>query len=208
MAKTKPEKLAVELFDLFNPRIKAQWPEAREKEIYAPLNPKPGNTTSAYLTVFPSVDALLRQLIRDIIQKLAEPKPIPPEEPKPELPPPPDEKNEPLKLASAYSIDMKDNQILVQSNGDITIDQATLPVSYEDYRQQESKTLTRIADQFAELLEKKAQGRDVELALDITVKNGMIYNQLVSRLRDRLDYRLKKLNNNEKMSIKLSDKME
>jgi hypothetical protein len=44
--------------------------------------------------------------------------------------------------------------------------------------------------------------------LNIQVKNGMIYYQLVSRLRDRLDYRLKKLNNSEKMSIKLSDKME
>ena len=103
---------------------------------------------------------------------------------------------------------MKDNQIIVQSDGDISIDQATLPMAYDDYRKQESKTLTRIADQFAEQLEKKAQGRDVELMLNIQVKNGMIYYQLVSRLRDRLDYRLKKLNNNEKMSIKLSDKME
>jgi hypothetical protein len=208
MTKTKPEKLAVELFALFSPRIQAQWPDAREKEIYAPLNPKPGNATSAYLTIFPSVDALLRQLIRDIIQKLAEPKPIPPEEPKPEPPMPPEVKDEPLKLACAFSIDMKDNQIIVQSNGDISIDQATLPVSYDDYRKQESKALTRIADQFAEQLEKKAQGRNVELSLDITVKNGMIYYQLVSRLRDRLDYRLKKMSNNEKMSIKLSDKME
>jgi hypothetical protein len=208
MAKTKPEKLAAELFALFSPRIQAQWPEAREKDIYAPLNPKPGNATSAYLTIFTSVDALLRQLIRDIIQKLAEPKPIPPEPPPPETPPPPEEKNEPLKLACAFTIDLKDNQIIVQSNGDIAIDQATLPVDYDDYRKQESKTLTRLADQFAEQLEKKAQGQNIELTLDITVKNGMIYYQLVSRLRDRLDYRLKKLSNNEKMSIKLSDKME
>jgi len=207
MAKTKPEKLAIELFDLFRPRIQAQWPEAREKEIYAPLNPKPGNAASAYLNIFPATEALLRQLIRDIIQKLAEPKPIPPKEPPPETPPP-EEKLEPLKLACGFSIDMKDNQIIVQSDGDIAVDQATLPMAYDDYRKQESKTLTRIADQFAEQLEKKAQGRDVELTLNIQVKNGMIYYQLVSRLRDRLDYRLKKLNNSEKMSIKLSDKME
>jgi hypothetical protein len=36
----------------------------------------------------------------------------------------------------------------------------------------------------------------------------MIYYQLVSRLRDRLDYRLKKLRDNEKFNIKLTDKME
>ena len=209
MTKTKPEKLAVELFDLFFPRIQAQWPDAREKEIYAPLNPKPGNAALAYLPIFPSVETLLRQLIRDIIQKLAEPKPIPPKEPPPpETPPPPEEKPDPLKLACAFTIDMKDNQIIVQSTGDIPIDQATLPFSYEDYRKQESKTLTRIAEQFAEQLEKKAEGKNVELTLDITVKNGMIYYQLVSRLRDRLNYRLKKLRNNEKFSIKLTDKME
>ncbi|MEI7947796.1 MAG: hypothetical protein WCJ02_13935 [bacterium] len=206
MAKTKPKKLAAELFTLFSPRIKAQWPDAREKDIYASLNSKPGNATSAYLNIFPSVDALLLQLIRDIIQKLAEPTPIPPKEPPPETPPP-EEKNEPLKLACGFSIDMKDNQIIVQSDGDIAIDQARLPAKYDDYRKQESETLTRIADQFAEQLEKKAQGQDVELTLNIQVKNGMIYYQLVSRLRDRLDYRLKKLNN-EKLNIKLSDKME
>jgi hypothetical protein len=211
MAKTKPEKLAAELFALFSPRIQTQWPEAREKDIYAPLNPKPANATSAYMAVFPSVEALLRQLIRDIIQKLAET--IPPEEPPPPKTPPPEtpppeKKDEPLKLACIFSIDLKDNQIIVQSKGDIAIDQATLPVAYDDYRKQESKTLTRIADQFAEQLEKKAQGRNVELTLDINVKNGMIYYQFVSHLRDRLDYRLKKLSNNEKMNIKLSDKME
>ena len=206
IAKTKPEKLAAELFALFSPRIHAQWPEAREKDIYAPLNPKPGNATSAYLNIFPSIDTLLRQLIRDAIQKLVEPKPIPPKEPPPETPPP-EEKNEPLKLACGFSIDIKDNQIIVQSDGDIAIDQARLPAEYDDYRKQESQTLTRIADQFAEQLEKKAQGQDVELTLNIQVKNGMIYYQLVSRLRDRLDYRLKKLNN-EKLNIKLSDKME
>ena len=209
MATTKPEKLAAELFALFRPRIQAQWPEVREKEIYAPLNPKPGNATSAYLSIFPSVDALLRQLIRDAIQKLAEPKPIPPKEPPPpETPPPPEEKNEPIKLSCVFTIDLKDNQIIIQNNGDISIDQATLPVLYDDYRNQESKTLTHLADQFAEQLEKKAQGQNIELTLDITVKNGMIYYQLVSRLRDRLDYRLKKLSNNEKLSIKLTDKME
>jgi len=207
LAKTKPEKLANDLFALFHPRIQAQWPALREQEIYAPLNPKPGNAESAYLTLFPSVEALLRQLIRDIIQKLAEPEPIPPKEPPPETPPP-EEKPEILKLTCAFSIDMQDNQIIVKSSGDIVLDPATLPFSYEEYRKQEANTLTRIANQFAEELEKRAKNQNVELALDITVKNGMIYYQLVSRLRDRLDYRLKKLRNNDKFSIKLTDKLE
>lgn len=205
-AKKKPEKVATELVELFLPKIQTQWRECRVKEIYEPLNPKPGNAETAYLDLFPSVEALLRQLIRDIIQKLAETPPVPPKEPPPETPPP-EEKKEPLKIACAFSIDMKDSQIVIQSQGDIAIDQAALPSAYDDYRKQESKALTRIADQFAEQLEKKAQGRDIELTLNIQVKNGMIYYQLVSRLRDRLDYRLKKLNN-EKLSIKLSDKME
>jgi hypothetical protein len=207
LAKTKPEKLAVELFKLFQPRIQAQWPDHREREIYAPLNPKPGNAESAYLTLFPSVDELLRQLIREIIQKLAEPEPIPPKDPPPDAPPP-EKKIEPLKLTCAFTIDMQDNQIIVKSSGDIVLENATLPFTYEEYRKQESKTLTRIANQFAESLEKRAKGQNVELSLDITVKNGMIYYQLVSRLRDRLDYRLKKLRDNEKFNIKLTDKME
>lgn len=205
-AKKKPEKIAAELLELFLPKIQTQWKETRNKEIYEPLNPKPGNAETAYLDLFPSVEALLRQLIRDIIQKLAETPPEPPKEPPPESPPP-EEKEEPLKLACSFLIDMKDNQIIIQSQGDIAIDQGTLPSAYDDYRKQESKTLTRIADQFAEGLAEKSKGRNVELTLDIHVKNGMIYYQLVSRLRDRLDYRLKKLNN-EKLNIKLSDKME
>jgi len=207
LAKTKPEKLAVELFNLFRPRIQAQWPDLREREIYAPLNPKPGNAESAYLTLFPSVEDLLRQLIREIIQKLSEPEPIPPKDPPPDAPPP-EKKLEPLKLTCAFTIELQDNQIIVKSSGDIVLDPATLPFAYEEYRKQESKTLTRIANQFAESLEKRAKGQNVELSLDITVKNGMIYYQLVSRLRDRLDYRLKKLRNNEKFNIKLTDKME
>jgi len=205
-AKVKPDKIASALVALFLPRIQTQWKEVREKEIYEPLNPKPGNAETAYINLFPSVEELLRQLIRDIVQKLAEPEPTPPKEPQPETPPP-EKKPEILKLACFFTIDMKDNQIIVQSSGDIAMEQATLPMAYDEYRKQESKTLTRIADQFANQLAKKAKGHSVELTLDIHVKNGMIYYQLISRLRDRLDYRLKKLNN-EKLSIKLSDKME
>lgn len=204
--KKKPEKVAAELVERFLPNIQTQWRQCRVKEIYEPLNPKPGNAETAYLNLFPSVEELLRQLIRDIIQKLSETPPEPPEEPPPESPPP-EEKEEPLKLACAFSIDMKENQILIRSQGDIVIDQATLPVAYDDYRKQESQALTRIADQFADLLAERSKGQGVELTLDIHVKNGMVYYQLVSRLRDRLDYRIKKLNN-EKLNLKLSDKME
>ena len=205
-AKVKPDKIVNALVELFLPRIQTQWKETRIKEIYEPLDPKPGNAETAYINLFPSTEALLRQLIRDIVQKLAEPEPTPPKEPTPETPKP-EKKPEALKLACFFTIDMKDNQIIVQSSGDIAMEQATLPMAYDDYRKLESKTLSRIADQFADQLIKKAKGQAVELTLDIHVKNGMIYYQLISRLRDRLDYRLKKLNN-EKLSIKLSDKME
>jgi len=185
-------------------RVLDAWTAQRAGLLYAGVDPLPANNVRAYTALFPAIEEQIRLRIKEMLAQPVEPEK--PQPPTPETPPEPI-LIDPLKLACRIDVEMNDREIAVRLTGDLTSDRFSCPIAYNDYLDKEKATVAAIVDAFRAQLVARSADRPVELALDIEVKNGMVYYRFISRLRERLRAELEKLNK-ERLRFQLSDRFE
>ncbi len=187
------------LVERYRRRVRSVWDVERDGVLWGEADaPRPVNAAEQHAALFPSTEERIELRVRSLLESLEqalqettpEAEPVdeaPPEETEAEADVP--EEPEEVVLTGRFELDQRGSDIVLAVHVDAArIAAVACPHAPARYRREYAQTVDRaVSALVSEMMRRSADGPRITLAVEIIVRNDLVYHGIVARLADALN---------------------